>query len=568
MGHTKGSAMATSIPIRQVLAAAAVPLMFAPAATAAPLDAHDGKIVEQQLPTGHHLNVYVPDDPQTGHRARSTPILLVLADGAITADGALALAESSGLADIARTEHGVVAFLNPLGESWAASDTAAIPATLDRFDGFTGEPYDVDGQRCVSGQDGQQVCKFPGTDARVYLFGDRSGADFITEQLVAGIDTGDYRGTPWTPTAVYLSNPGASAVVPDGDIEVPAYVVNGSDRLEASLERLNQRTGLFGTASSSKRPGFDRAALLKGYDRVIEHAARRWWTLPAQIYTLPDPKALGLRVEQDVFDVDGQPLEYYTYEPRKQAGSVPLVMVFHGGSDNAEFMVWSTGWAQTAAEHGFMVVSVDQHVARTPGQMVTLLDHLLAENPRIDPSRIYASGFSMGSVKSFELSEQFPSRFAAIAPMSGSFAPGHPEGGLVPTIYFAGMSSTLPERPHQNGAPNDIDARLNDVLGRNGVAEDYAFDAAADPVWGIAPDEQLHVADDLFTDVSVTAKAFGSDDGNIYTVLAEANSVSHESLPIESEIAWAFLSQFSRGADGKVAITDGHFDLAKLDTTR
>ncbi len=94
------------------------------------------------------------------------------------------------------------------------------------------------------------------------------------------------------------------------------------------------------------------------------------------------------------------------------------------------------------------------------------------------------------------------------------------------------------------------------------------FDAAVDPVWGIAPDAQVHVADHLFPEVSVTAKAFGSDDGNVYTVLAEANGVGHESLPIESEIAWAFLSQFSRGADGEIAIENGCFDLAALDTAR
>ncbi len=525
-------------------------------------------IVEQRLESGHELNVYVPHDPATGHRARSTPILLVFPDGAVTADGARRLAESSGLADIALAEHGVVAFVNPLADTWAPGDTTAIAATLARFDGFTGEPYDVDGQRCVTGGDGQTVCKFPGTDARVYLFGDRSGADFITEHLVAGIPTDDWRGSPWTPTAVYLSNPGRTVVAPEGDIEVPAYVVNGSAALEASLARLSERSGLFGTASGPKGPGFAHAALRKGYDRVIEHAARRWWTYPAEIYAIPDPHEIGLRESKGVLDVDGVPLEYVTYAPRKQAGSVPLVLVFHGGSDNAEFMVWSTGWDRTAAEHGLMVVSVDQHVVRTPSHVVALLDHLLAENPRIDRSRIYASGFSMGSVKSFELSEQYPDRFAAIAPMSGSFGPGPSAREVVPTIYFAGMASTLPERPHQDGGPNNIDARVGDVLARNGVTDDYVFDAAADPVWGIKADEQIHVVDDLFPGVSVTAKAYGSDDGNTYTVLAEANDVSHETVPLESAIAWAFLSQFSRGADGEIAITDGRFDLTKLDTTR
>lgn len=563
--------MAASTSFHKVLAAATVPLLLGPGAAAAPpgQDGGDGgTVVEQRLATGHRLDVYVPDDPATGHRARSTPILLVFADGAVTADGAQELAESSGLASIARAENGVVAFVNPLADAWAPGDTAAIAATLDRFDGFTGEPYDSDGQRCVTDATGQDVCKFPGTDARVYLFGDRSGADFITEHLVGGIPTDDDRGSPWTPTAVYLSNPGPATVAPDGDLEVPAYVVNGSRELERSLERRNERSGLFGTAAGPKGPGFHRATLRRGYDGVIEHAARRWWTLPAQIYAIPDPKEAGLRVEHDALDVDGEPIEYYSYAPRRQSGPVPLVLVFHGGSDDAEFMVFSTGWARTAAEHGFMVVSVDQHVARTPGQMVTLLDHLLAENPRIDRTRVYASGFSMGSVKSFELAEQFPDRFAAVAPMSGSFAPGQPERELVPTIYFAGMSSPLPERPHQDGAPNDIDARVAGVLERNGVSDDYEFDPAADPVWGIAADEQIQVADTLFTDVSVTAKAYDSQDGNVYTVLAEGNGVSHETVPIQSEIAWAFLSQFSRGTDGRIAIADGRFDLTKLRTTR
>lgn len=524
----------------------------------------DGVIVQQQLTTGNELLVYVPNDPATGKRARSNPILIVFADRGLTGDDALAVAGSSGLAELAETEQGVVAFVNPIEESWTAADVEAIPATLDRFDGFTGEPYDSAGQRCVISS-GEQVCKFPGMDARVYLFGDQAGADFITQHVVPGIAIDPDQAELWTPTAVYLSNPTQPAIAPAVEVEVPAYVVNGSDEVNASLEQLNTRFGLFGTAKTQPKGGFHRSALLKGYDRVIQHAIQRRWRLPAQIYAITDFEKDGLRVSHRALDVNGEPLEYFQYAPRRQSGSIPLVLVFHGFSDHAEYMAWSTGWTDTAAKHGFMVVSVDQHRFRTPADVIALLDHLVAEHRGIDERRVYASGFSMGAGKTWGLYEQYPDRFAAVAPMGGAFgSPGTSVDAVVPTIYFAGMESPLPERPHQFGQPNGADARVSELLARNGVTDDYTFDGTADPAWGIAADESIDVSDDLFTDISVKANAYTSSDGNVYTVLAEVHHATHETVPIEGETAWAFLSQFARTAEGDVVIEDGAFDLSAL----
>jgi hypothetical protein len=75
------------------------------------------------------------------------------------------------------------------------------------------------------------------------------------------------------------------------------------------------------------------------------------------------------------------------------------------------------------------------------------------------------------------------------------------------------------------------------------------------------------IAADLFTDISVKANACASQDGNAYTVLAEVHHATHETVPIEGETAWAFLSQFSRTAAGEVVIEDGAFDLSALGPT-
>jgi poly(3-hydroxybutyrate) depolymerase len=526
-------------------------------------EAPDGVIVQEQLATGHELLVYVPDDPGTGLRARSTAMLFVLADRGLTGDEALAMAESSGLADIAEAERGVVAFINPLGDSWAAADTAALPATLARFDGTTGQPYADEGKLCrTSG--GQELCRYPGMNVRTYLFGDRSGADFISQHVVPGITFDADHGRPWTPAAVYLSNPTQPAVAPEADIEIPAFVVNGSAEVNASYERLNTRTGLFGTAKTSKKAEFHHAALRKGYDEVIEHAIQRRFHSPAQLHTITDFKEAGLRVDNESLEVNGASMEYVEYVPRRQHRDMPLVLVFHGGSDHAEYIAWAAGWTDMAAEHGFMVVSVDQHGSWSPTDVITLLDHLVAEYPRIDESRVYATGFSLGAAKSWGLFHEYPERFAGLAPMGGTGPTPIPGDVVVPTIYFAGMQSPLAERPHQSGTPNNPDARVKALFTSNGVTDDYSYDSAADPVWGFAADASVSVVDDRFPTVRIDVDAYTSGDGNIYTALAAVHGAKHETLPSEGEVAWGFLSQFSRSATGDVVIEGGAFDLSKL----
>ncbi|MEV8371225.1 hypothetical protein AB0P21_00710 [Kribbella sp. NPDC056861] len=541
--------------------------------TSAPAVPQRAVVVSERLTTGNDFFVYVPKG-DTGYRAASTPILLVLGDRTFTSDSARRTAESSGLARIAADQQGVVAFVNPAGPRWQAGDTAGVAAALARFGDSTGTPYDHEGKLCSTGADGQLRCLYPGTKARVYLFADGAGADFVSRRVVPGIDIPAafprYDGTPvvqsWTPTAVTLFNPHDAATRPVQGAEVPAYVVNGSRRVDDSYRRLNNRHGLFGEQDRAARHGFDSAALRRGYERVVRYAIHRTaeTNTALQVYRIPDYADEGISVRRAVAQINGRAQEYTTYVPRSASHRrVPLVLTFHGGGSDADYHTIATGWPLLAKQHGFMVVSVNRHVERTGADIVALLDRLQREYPAIDSTRVYATGFSMGSVKTWELGTQFAGRFAAIAPSNGSFGPVAAIPPLVmPTIYFAGENSPLPESPHQrfqffqpNDKANDIDARLAALFAQNHVTPNYVYNAAADLQWGIAARRTSTVHDREFADVTVTIKEYPSVDGRRLTALASIGNASHEPLPSAATAAWTFMSSFARLPNGSVVTT-------------
>ncbi len=566
------------------LAVCSAVVVPSPAAARGGYGAGTGSVFAEELSGGNGLLVYVPDGVEVGRYAASTPILMVFGDEPFDEASAAAVARSSGLARIAADELGVVAFLNPAGDDWAASDADVVIEALGRFGSSTGGDYDTDGQSCApSFPSGEIVCRYPGSEARTYLFAEGSGADFVSEHVVAGLEwTHPFPAYPgqvlsWTPSAVFIENGTVPAVDPGVPTDVPAFVVDSSRAVEASYRALNEDLDLFGKAHDGRRGTFRWFTVRRAYHRVLSQAiARRSevvdWT---QVFEMPDPFALRLSVRRRTAEVSSGPIEYIRYVPWSSAfgnrhrsdrhGSLPLVVAFHGGGDDATSLVSRTEWAQLASEEDFMLVAVERHADRSATDIAELVEQLLADNPVLDASRVYATGFSMGSVKTFALSEEYPTMFAAFAPMSGSFGNGTAvSDAIVPTIYFAGISSPLPERPHQNGTPNNIDLRLADMLTRTGVTDSYVYDGAANANWGIAADQTTTVTDGRFG-TSVEIGAYASADGNTYLALAAVTGASHETLPVEGRIAWDFLSQFSRAADGSVIIEGGTFSLDALD---
>lgn len=237
---------------------------------------------------------------------------------------------------------------------------------------------------------------------------------------------------------------------------------------------------------------------------------------------------------------------------------MPLLLCFHGGGNTALYEALATEWPEI-------------------GQ----------EKYSIDSSRIYATGFSMGGAKSWDLFEQYPEVFAGIAPMDASFEPGIDSYGnpvenvnedvIVPIFYVGAENSfgaELPAHALLDGETITNGSLLNripQVFSVNQVNKEYNVELTdkenwENKAWGISGDISYTVTDkDDFTNSVLTVNLFQSKDGKYYTALADSSVQGHEILSRNNWAAWDFLSQFSRNEDGSISINEVTYTLPSDD---
>ena len=132
-------------------------------------------------------------------------------------------------------------------------------------------------------------------------------------------------------------------------------------------------------------------------------------------------------------DNEGFAHTWYEYVPEsvKQSDKkVPVVIYFHGINCIALYGAEQSGWAVLAKRDGFIAVFPDPCIEerwnvwddrRLPSDMdfiMALLKHLKETYP-VDESRIYASGFSMGSMMTNAITSSYPEVFAGGVALNG-----------------------------------------------------------------------------------------------------------------------------------------------------
>lgn len=150
--------------------------------------------------------------------------------------------------------------------------------------------------------------------------------------------------------------------------------------------------------------------------------------------------------------LNGLKRHYVVHVPKAYDGKipVPVVIMFHGGGGKARGAMEETGWSAKADKENFLVV-YPEGVPRDPSRRASfvsnpqswndgsqraivaaslkniddvgfvnaLLDDLSVKF-RIDPHRLYATGFSNGASMTFRAGRELSMRLAAIAPVAGS----------------------------------------------------------------------------------------------------------------------------------------------------
>ncbi|MEO6708946.1 MAG: hypothetical protein ABI054_01980 [Planctomycetota bacterium] len=144
---------------------------------------------------------------------------------------------------------------------------------------------------------------------------------------------------------------------------------------------------------------------------------------------------------------DGWPEKYIWAEQNvTPAQPVPLLVIFHKFGTSQLDMTVNTRFAQEAGNRGWYAVSPlaanTQHFSSIQSQnhMELVILDMLQRYPMIDPNRIYAVGFSMGSgaAANYAARHLDPAKpmLAAVVAMSGGFALKHTYFADPPTRQF------------------------------------------------------------------------------------------------------------------------------------
>jgi pimeloyl-ACP methyl ester carboxylesterase len=413
---------------------------------------------------------------------------------------------------------------------------------------------------------------YAGSLQRIYVFAEGEAADFAAQhfnrQVSCFIDYGFYQlNNDVTPACTVLIHPSVDMPAEKAyDYDIPMVAVSPAQEAQAkeALANLVPETGCCGVVNGE----FDAETILPLYHSQVSAVRRQ----SGMIVSIPDLEALGLRENVTTRSLTTGDMTCYEYTSNQfdsaAEGSVPVVFMFHGGGNHAQYFAWASGWMEIAAENNLYLVSVDKHVDRTSADVVELLGLLEAEYPQIDKSRIYATGFSMGAVKCWNLAIKYPELFAGVLPCDAGYAAEGDQASsdlngitiepelemkqvIIPLFYVAGGRSFTHEDValDDQGNMNNVGVILQRIFAMNQVDDNYFYDAEKNVNWGIVPVSVETVQEPVFhADMEISS--FASKDGAVYMKLCFDVTKGHENYPQDGVEGWNFIRHFSRAEDG------------------
>ncbi|MCQ2589654.1 MAG: hypothetical protein MJ179_04445 [Treponema sp.] len=519
-----------------------------------------------------HAKIYVPKNNLPGDIVNfgfSAPYFLVFTDIELSDSQAVDYAVTNKLAPIAADYDSSVVFINPLNDGgWKDAPAGIFEEIIEnsKIHQYHKDGYAILDNRFTHTIDGYAI---RGAIFRTCLIGKGDAADYIAKNLLKRVDgAGLWGPADVAPTVCVLEQ--LSKNPENQRRDIPIVSIGNSEEINNYIQEKFDYC-LFQ----------DSANFTAAY-KFIKQFKR--WGWDGELMSEPDFKKIGMIEEPCVVELktskdnsgddagtESHKVGYISYYNKNlfKKGAVPLVLCFHGGGDSAKHISQVSQWFQVAHDHDFLLVCVENHINSTASEMMELLD-ILKKQYKIDETRIYASGFSMGGCKTWDLYQEYPDVFAAMAPMDATFDYGcnlygkpsigyHGNGTInmdimVPVFYSGGEITPLPELPCQAEKCKD---RMEYVMKVNKCTTPYTVsfndkDNWADKIWGISGDK-IEKIEDKSRDAVLTMNYFKSEDGNYYTVFGSISGQGHECRYHTCEQAWLFMSQFAR-KEGKIVL--------------
>lgn len=272
-----------------------------------------------------------------------------------------------------------------------------------------------------------------------------------------------------------------------------------NDRLARMYEAaLLTRQARFAAARALFRPRVGGAGRLPGMETLLSRLPRGMVDMPAAA-TKPrrGPAAPGPFIDGSYASAAGE-RAYKLYVPTAHAGHpAPLILMLHGGTQDADDFAAGTQMNDLAERHGILVAypeqsraanpkgywnwfqPADQHRGSGEPSLIAGLTQQIIDRYAIDSRRVYVAGFSAGGAMAAVMAAAYPDVYAAVGVHSGlpagaakdlpsafaAMAHGAPARGRspLPLIVFHGESD--PTVNHVN-ADRLVQAALPDARGR------------------------------------------------------------------------------------------------------